>query len=89
MKRKLLATVIAAVWLAPVSAASAAPTGTSHCPAPVSGYISWDTSAEPYQVDNAVDHNGNGTVCAKPTKYTFEEGGTTYVIYNFIDDVLR
>jgi uncharacterized protein YqkB len=70
-------------------AASAAPTGTSSCPAAVSGYITWDSSAEPYQADNRVDLNGNGVVCAKPSNKTFTEDGMTYTIYNFIDDVLR
>jgi hypothetical protein len=69
--------------------ALAAPTGTSHCPPPGSGYISWDTSTQPYQADNRVDLNGNGVVCAKPGNKTFVEDGTTYTIYNFIDDVLR
>jgi hypothetical protein len=69
--------------------ALAAPTGTSHCPPSGSGYISWDTSTQPYQADNRVDLNGNGIVCAKPGNKTFVEDGTTYTIYNFIDDVLR
>ena len=80
---------IAAAPLLVTSAANAAPTGSSHCPVPTSGYISWDTSTEPYEVDNRVDLDGNGVVCAWPSDKTFTEGGVTYTIYNFIDDVLR
>ena len=57
--------------------------------APVSGYIFFDTSTEPYQADNRVDLNGNGVVCAKPSNKTFTKDGVTYTLYNFIDDVLR
>jgi hypothetical protein len=87
--KSLVAVAVAAIPLVVNPAALAAPTGASSCPRPVSGYISWDTSTQPYQVDNLVDKNGNGTVCAKPTNKTFTEDGTTYTIYNFIDDVLR
>jgi hypothetical protein len=91
MKRNLVVFLLAALsLLVPAQAAIAVPSGTSHCPAPQSGYISWDTSTEPYQVDNAVDLNGNGVVCAKPlADKTFVLDGVTYQIYNFIDDVLR
>ena len=82
-----LAATAAAFFVVP--AASAAPTGMSSCPAPVSGYVSWATSTEPYGADNRVDLNGNGVVCAKPSNKTFTEDGETYTIYNFIDDVLR
>jgi hypothetical protein len=87
--RSIVALAVAAAPLVVTPAAMAAPTGSSHCPVPASGYISWDTSAEPYQVDNLVDLNGNGVVCARPTDKTFTEEGVTYTIYNFIDDVLR
>jgi hypothetical protein len=87
--KSILALAVAAAALFVGPAASAAPTGTSSCPAPASGYISWDTSTEPYQADNRVDLNGNGVVCAKPSNKTFIEDGVTYTIYNFIDDVLR
>jgi hypothetical protein len=89
--RNLLMLLVAAAFLVvPGQAAVADPAGTSHCPAPESGFISWDTSTEPYQVDNAVDLNGNGVVCAKPLgDKTFVLDGVTYQIYNFIDDVLR
>ncbi len=89
MNRHFLVVLAAAAALVPIQRAVADPAGTSHCPAPKSGYISWDTSTEPYQVDNAVDRNGNGVACAKPTNKTFVEDGVTYVIFNFIDDVLR
>jgi hypothetical protein len=90
MKRNLLVVLAMAASLIPGQAAIAVPSGTSHCPAPESGFISWDTSTEPYQVDNAVDRNGNGVVCAKPlANKTFVLDGVTYQIYNFIDDVLR
>jgi hypothetical protein len=59
-----------------------------HCPPPVSGYIYWDVTTEPYQADNNVDEQGNnnGVACALPTKKTFELDGVVYTIYNFIDD---
>jgi hypothetical protein len=88
-KTSIAALAVAAATVVVSPAATAAPTGTSHCPAYVSGYIVWDTSAEPYQVDNRVDRNGNGMVCAKPSDKTFTQDGVTYTIYNFIDDVLR
>jgi hypothetical protein len=80
---------LAAALLIVSPAANAVPTGSSHCPVPTSGFMSWDTSAEPYEVDNLVDLNGNGVVCAKPTNKTFTESGVIYTIYQFIDDVLR
>lgn len=91
MNKKLLVVLAASALLVPGHAAVATPVGTSHCPATESGYISWDTSTEPYQVDNIVDKNGNGVACAKPspTGQTFVEDGVTYPVYNFIDDVLR
>ena len=59
-----------------------------HCPPPVSGYIYWDVTTEPYQADNNVDERGNnnGVACALPGKKTFELDGVVYTIYNFIDD---
>jgi hypothetical protein len=87
--RSIVALAATATALLVGPAASAAPTGTSSCPAPVSGYISWGTNTEPYDADNRVDLNGNGLVCAKPSNKTFTEDGVTYTIYNFIDDVLR
>jgi hypothetical protein len=88
-KTSILALAVAAAPLVVSSAAIAAPTGTSHCPVAASGFISWDTSTQPYEADNRVDLNGNGVVCAKATAKTFTEEGVTYTIYNFIDDVLR
>jgi hypothetical protein len=89
MHKALVALAIAAAPLVVSSAAVAAPTGTSHCPVPASGYVVWDTNTQPYEADNRVDLNGNGVVCAKPSNKTFIEDGVTYTIYNFIDDVLR
>jgi hypothetical protein len=67
----------------------ATPTGGS-CPVSTSGFVVWDVNTEPYQVDNAVDANGDGIVCAKPVdSLTFVSGGQTYQVYNFIDDVIR
>jgi hypothetical protein len=88
-KTSIAALAVAAAPLLVSPAAVAAPTGASHCPGGASGFISWPTSNEPYQVDNRVDLNGNGVVCARPTDNTFSEDGVTYTIYNFIDDVLR
>ena len=84
-----LAAVVGALVAANTLAAS--PTG-GNCPPSVSGYIVWDVSTEPYQVDNALDVNGNanGRVCAKPVDgQTFVFGGQTYQVYNFFDDVIR
>jgi hypothetical protein len=89
MYRIAMFVVASAAALAVVPTASAAPSGSSHCPADESGFISWDTSTQPYQADNRVDLNGNGIACAKPTGKSFVEDGVTYPIYNFIDDVLR
>jgi hypothetical protein len=89
MHRIAMVVVALVAALTAGSSASAAPSGTSSCPASPSGYISWNTDAEPYQADNRVDLNGNGIACAKPTNKTFIEDGVTYPIYNFIDDVLR
>ena len=91
MSRRILMALVAAAALLPGSSAFAAPTG-GHCPPPRSGFITWDTSTEPYQADNKVDlmGNGNGVVCAKPVdNQTFVLDGVTYQIYNFIDDVVR
>ena len=88
-RTRIAALAVAAAPLLASPAAVAAPTGTSHCPGGASGFISWATSNEHYQADNRVDLNGNGVVCAKPSNKTFTEGGVTYTIYNFIDDVLR
>jgi hypothetical protein len=89
MHRIAIFVVTSAAALMVVSTASAAPSGGSFCPADQSGFISWDTSTEPYRVDNAVDRNGNGIACARPTGKSFVEGGVTYPSYNFIDDELR
>ncbi len=89
MYRKALVLLAAAASIAVSSTATAAPTGSSNCPAPNSGFVSWPTSTEPYGVDNLVDRNGNGIACAKPTDDTFVEDGVTYVIYNFIDDSIH
>jgi hypothetical protein len=87
--RSILALAVAAVPLVVSPVAVASPTGSSHCPPGASGYISWPTNTEPYQADIRVDLNGIGIVCARPTDKSFTEDGTTYTIYNFIDDVLR
>jgi len=89
MKRASLLILAAATPLVVSAAAVATQSGTSQCPGGASGFISWNISAEPYQMDNRADKNGNGLVCAQPTKKTFIEDGVTYTIYNFIDDVLR
>ena len=53
-------------------------------------FTSWPVSTQPYQVDNQVDAegNGDGLVCVKPLdSKTFQVGGQTFQIYNFIDNV--
>jgi hypothetical protein len=84
-----LAAVVGA--LATANTIAATPIG-GNCPTSESGFIVWDVSTQPYQVDNAVDVNGNdnGQVCAKRVdSLTFVSGGQTYPVYNFIDDVIR
>jgi hypothetical protein len=66
-----------------------APAAPSHRGCPPS-FTSWDVSTQPYQVDSQVDAEGNGDgfVCAKPLdSKTFQVGGQTHQIYNFIDNV--
>jgi hypothetical protein len=68
---------------------AAAATTTGGCPASPSGFQLWPVSTEPYQADNAADFNEDGSVCARPTKDTFEEGGVTYTVYLFIDNTAK
>lgn len=72
----------------PETEASGAESG--RCTGPgYEGYEIWDVSTEPYEVDNEVDENGNGQVCALPLDETFEDdNGETHQIYDFIDDVV-
>lgn len=58
------------------------------CPPGNSGFILWDVSTEPYQVDNLVDEHGNGDgwVCAQPWKVVTDENGNPFQLYNFIDN---
>lgn len=89
MKRSIASCLlVAGLWLLPNAIAEAAPPHVG-CPPVASGYQAWDVSAEPYQADDLVDANGNGSVCARPIDdRTFELGGQTYQLYNFIDDVI-
>ena len=59
------------------------------CPPVPSGFNLWDVNTQPYQADNASDVNGDGWVCARPTKDTFVENGQTFTVYFFIDDNVR
>ena len=68
------------------AASAGAATTTGGCPASPSGFRLWPTSTEPYQADNAADFNGDGSVCARATKDTFEQGGVTYTVYLFVDN---
>ncbi|MEA2550994.1 MAG: hypothetical protein QOE25_763 [Actinomycetota bacterium] len=72
-----------------LGATSAAAGSGGACPNPASAFSRWDVATEPYQADNASDFNGNGWVCARPTKDTFVENGQTFRIYLFIDDSVR
>lgn len=71
-------------------AAHASPQGAG-CPGGNSGFSLWDTSAEPYQVDNRVDAAGNqdDLVCAKPIYVTTDGSGQPFQIYNFLDNSFR
>jgi hypothetical protein len=87
--RRMMAVSLAACALAlgGIQAGSAsAATQSGGCPATPSGFKVWPTSTEPYQADNATDFNGDGSVCARPTKDTFEEGGVVYTVYLFVDN---
>jgi hypothetical protein len=90
--RRTIAVSLAACALAlggiQASSASAA-TQSGGCPATPSGFNVWPTSTEPYQADDASDLNGDGSVCARPTKDTFEEGGVVYRVYLFIDNAAK
>lgn len=74
----------------PVSPSNEPNATVGRCSGPgFEGYEIWDVSTEPYQVDNEVDENGNGQVCALPLDETFEDdNGETHQIYDFIDDVI-
>ena len=90
--RRIMAISLAACALAfgGIQAGSAsAATQSGGCPAAPSGFRLWPVSTEPYQADNASDSNGDGSVCARPTKYTFEEGGVVYTIYLFLDNTVK
>jgi hypothetical protein len=87
MKALICSCLVFGSLLPLATSASANQTGRT-CPPTSSGYIVWDVTTEPYQADNAVDVNGNGTVCAHPVDaQTFVNNGQTYQIYNFIDDL--
>jgi hypothetical protein len=88
LMKKLVGTLAATVALAAAVTAQA-PAAPPHRGCPPS-FTSWPVSTEPYQADNQVDAegNGDGLVCAKPLdSKTFQVGGQTYQIYNFIDNV--
>lgn len=90
MKAVLCLTAVVGALLA-ANTVAASPTG-GNCPPSASGFIVWDISTQPYQVDNAIDAagNGNGQVCAKRVdSLTFVVGGQSYPVYNFIEDVIR
>jgi hypothetical protein len=71
-----------------VTPAQASQSAGSGCPPGNSGFVLWDVSTEPYQVDNAVDEqgNGDGRVCALPGKVVTDEDGNPFQLYNFIDN---
>ena len=88
LMKKSVGTLAATVALA-TGVTAQAPAAPSHRGCPPS-FTSWPVSTEPYQADNQVDAegNGDGLVCAKPLdSKTFQVGGQTYQIYNFIDNV--
>ena len=88
LMKKFVGTLAATVAVA-AGVTAQAPAAPSHRGCPPS-FTSWPVSTEPYQADNQVDAegNGDGSVCAKPLDAkTFQVGGQTYQIYNFIDNV--
>lgn len=52
------------------------------------GFGEWDVDAEPYQMDNAVDANGDGIVCARQTGDTVDVDGEELHIQIFRDNDL-
>jgi hypothetical protein len=91
MKRLLCLCMILIGGALGTGSAGADPVG-GNCPNETSGFVVWDVDTQPYQVDNAVDANGNGDgiVCAKPVdSLTFVFEGQTFQVYNFIEDVIR
>jgi hypothetical protein len=90
--KRLFCLILILIGLLVATGSSVATTAGGNCPDATSGFVVWDVNTEPYQVDNAVDVNGNGDgiVCAKPVdSLTFVVGGNTYQVYNFIEDVIR
>jgi hypothetical protein len=88
MNRILIVSALAAVCTAAVALpAEASPPGQG-CPGGASGFVLWDVTAEPYQVDNRVDESGNGDglACAKPIYTVTDENGDPFQIYNFLDN---
>ena len=90
MRRTIAVFLVAAGLSITVASVAAASPPATHvgCPPPASGFLVWDVSTEPYQVDNQVDAAGNrnGSVCAKPIDdQTFGDG---FQIYVFMDDVI-
>lgn len=89
--RAVLCLSVVVVALVAANTVAATPKG-GNCPVGTSGFIVWDVSTQPYQVDDAIDANGNnnGLVCAKAVdSLTFVIEGQTYPVYNFIEDVIR
>ena len=82
-----------AMALGTIALSAAAPTATADngaCPKSPSNYVAWATSAVPYEADDLSDLDSDGLVCAKPLRgQTFTDGGVTYQVYVFIDDLRR
>jgi hypothetical protein len=81
-------TGLAAVASIVCLAAPAHATAPNECPPANGRNILWDVNTEPYHADNAADEHGNGDglVCARPTKIVIDENGDPFQLYNFIDN---
>jgi hypothetical protein len=88
VKRAALSLIAGGILIAGLAGQASATSPFTGCPP---SYQAWDVSTEPYQADNFVDQKGNndGTVCAKQIdNKTFELNGTTFPLYNFIDNAV-
>jgi hypothetical protein len=86
MRPMSILSATAAILLFGSTATALASPPTDGCPR---GFVLWDTAAEPYQADDAVDEAGNhnGYVCARQLGQGLSrQYGTDLPIYLFVDD---
>jgi hypothetical protein len=91
MKRIALSLIAGGILTVGCVGPASATSPYTGCPA---AYQTWivGSMTPPYHADSHVDESGNndGIVCAKQIDdKTFESGGQTYPLYNFIDNTVR